>query len=515
MREGKLRPVLLVKAIEETDGTELLIPDADRKAATREARRDAGDEAAADELNDASALPGRAQRMLAARAEVLLAPVVSRHPFVETVSNLASGPRGLGWALVALSALCGVALSALDGPRRIDIVSLPLLGLVAWNLIVYGFVIAGWFRSSKRPARQPRLAGFFTARILGNLKRYVDRSAKFDVALAEALNRFAREWSEVAKPLLVARASRVFHLCAAAAGAGLIAGLYLRGITLDYTAGWESTFIDAHGVHMLSSIIYGPASAVTGIPIPNVAHLEAIRWQNGAGGERAANWIHLLTATVAIFIVLPRLVLVLLGTFAVWRRSLRTALPPTLTAYFRKTFGGEGVLVRTAITVMPYAYEPSGDALIELRRQLTAALGENGVIDLRPPVRYGDEETLLRSAGDSRSVDVLVVLMNLAATPEDENHGAVIAGVRQRFTPARASGKALVILDERPYAERMGSLGGPVERMSERRRLWQSFVEKHGLKAYFATLVPPAADLPAAPQEPDVERLRSALLQSA
>ncbi len=511
MREGTLRSVLLVKAIEETGGTELLITDADRKAATREASRDAGVTPTGHALNEGSALPGRAQRMLAARAEVLLAPVVAHHPFIEHVSNLASGPASVGWVLVGLSALCGGALSALDGPRRIDIVSLPLLALVAWNLIVYAAVIAGWLRpASKKPAPR-RLPSFVTERILGNLKRFVDRSAKFNAPLAEALNRFAREWAEVAKPLLIARASRVFHLCAAAAGAGLIAGLYLRGITLAYTAGWESTFIDAHGVHMLISIIYGPASALTGIPIPEVAHLEAIRWQNGAGGERAASWIHLLTASVAIFIVVPRLALVLLGTLSVWRRSFRAALPPSLIEYFRKTFGGQGALVRMAVTVFPYAYEPSESVVAGIKRLLAAALGENGVIDLRPSVRYGDEETLLSSVGETRDVDVIVVLMNLAATPEDENHGAVIAGVRQRVTAARGSRRALVILDEGPYATRMGAVGGAAERIGERRRLWQPFVETHDLKAYIVNFSIPA-DVTDAP-DGEVERLRAALLQ--
>ena len=97
MRETELRSVLLVKAIEETPGAELLIPDADRKAAAREARRDAGESDA--ELKAGDALPGRAQRMLAARARVLAAPVVTRHPFVESVLDAASGPTWLAWAL--------------------------------------------------------------------------------------------------------------------------------------------------------------------------------------------------------------------------------------------------------------------------------------------------------------------------------------------------------------------------------------------------------------------------------
>jgi hypothetical protein len=516
MREAALRSVLIVKAIEETEGTEFLIPEADRKAAAREARRDAGASASADESTENAALPRRAQRMLAARADVLLAPVIGRHPFIESVSKLASGPTSIGWALVALSVLFGGALSALDGRGRIDLLSLPLLGVVAWNLLVYAAVVWSWLRStSKKRAPRRLLPALVTQRILASVKRFVDRSANFNAPLAEALDRFTREWSEVAKPLLLARASRVFHLCAAAAGIGLIAGLYLRAITLDYSAGWQSTFLDADDVHTLLSIVYGPASAVTGIGIPDVSRIAAIRWHDGIGGERAANWIHLLTATIVLFVVLPRLALVLLGTMTVWRWSLHAALPPSLTAYFMKTFGGDGVLVHTAVTVIPYAYDPSQASVNALRRLLVGALGGEAAIDVRLPVQYGDEETALRSIRESRGPDaMLVLLLNLAATPEDENHGVVIAGALKRRETTKASEKLLVLVDEGPYAGRMGAIGGAHERLAERRRSWQAFTQKHGLKPHFVNLAAPADD-PAAPaQDTQAERLRAHLTQS-
>jgi hypothetical protein len=313
--------------------------------------------------------------------------------------------------------------------------------------------------------------------------------------------------------LLLARASRLFHLCAAATGLGLIAGLYLRGVTLDYTAGWESTFIEAPTVHALLSIIYGPASAVTGIALPDASHLQAIRWQNGVGGERAAYWIHLLTASIALFIILPRLALVLLNTVSVWRWSIRAALPPSLAEYVQKTFGAQGALGRMAVVVIPYAYEPSEASLSELRSRLTSAIGQNGSIDVRPSVRYGDEETVLRDLTRERAIDVVILLLNLAATPEEENHGTVLAALRQRVTSTRPPTTLLVMVDEHPYALRMTSSGGASERMGERRRVWQAFVEKYGLNFYLVNLAATTVDRADATQASDVERLRSALLQ--
>ena len=287
MREEALRSVLLIKAIEEIDRAGTLVPAAERLAASREARRSVGDATTSDDgAMEHAALPKAAQRMLAARANTLLKQIVARHPFVDTVLAVAGGPAWVSSLLVLLGLLFGLMLSALDGTQRINILAPALLGLVLWNLLVYAAVFVGWIRSSATAnSRRRWLAALIAQNGLARVTRLVVKSASFNAPLAEALRRFTGEWYEAAKPLLVARATRVFHLCAAAVGIGLIAGLYLRGIALDYQAGWESTFLDRGQVHALLSVIYGPASFVTGVAVPDAAHIEAIRWQNGAGAN--------------------------------------------------------------------------------------------------------------------------------------------------------------------------------------------------------------------------------------
>ncbi len=286
--------------------------------------------------------------------------------------------------------------------------------------------------------------------VVRRIKRLIARSQAFNTVLAEALGRFVAEWSEAARPLLTARAVRLLHACAGAVGVGLIAGLYLRGIALDYQAGWESTFLDAHQVRALVAAVYGPASALTGMVIPDAGHLAALRVEGGHGGESAARWIHLLAATVALFVVLPRLLLALGITVLLWRRARNAPLPSGLVPYFRSAFarvqdmGACGI-----VAVMPYAYEPSPGALAALRRLLPDGLGEGLAVEVNAGVRYGDEDSLLRNLGDRGGAiaDIIVVLFSLAATPEDENHGAVIAGVRdwlaraRRHTPTARAGR--------------------------------------------------------------------------
>jgi hypothetical protein len=494
MREDELRSILLVKAIEETDGAGALLPPADRVAAAREASRAAGDAAAAG----------------VERARILLAKVVVRHPFVDTVSRLSGGSAAAAAVVVVLGAFVGVALSALDGTRRINLLAFPVLGVVAWNFAMYAMIFAGWIRGRRaQPSRRhvpEMLARLATARV----SRLVAKSGAFNAALAEALGRFTHEWFAAARPLLVARAARMLHLSAAALGIGLIVGLYARGIAFDYRAGWESTFLDASQAHALLSVIYGPASLVTGIAIPDAAALEAMR-SNGAAGERAAPWIHLLAATVALLVVLPRLALSLAGTLFITRWSRHAPLPASLAAYFRGALGGS--TGRGLVTVVPYAYEPSADARAGLRALLPRALGESLTLDSRAAVRYGEEDEFVRelqAAGKAAGkADVVVLLFNLAATPEEENHGDLIAGVRGWLAGGQPRPQLLVLVDEGPYAERMAT-DGATGRVAERREAWQQFVAAHGLAACSVNLA--AAGRDGIPLE-QVDLLRGAVWQ--
>jgi hypothetical protein len=516
MRERALRSVLLVKAVEEADREGTLLPAADRSAATRDAARGQG-EATGIPGADAQAgpLPRGAQRLLEARAQLLHVRLAARFPVVDSVLALARGPWWAAAALVALSLGAGLALSALDGTRRINVLAFPLLGLVLWSLVVYLSVAVRWIRAIVRRAPTKSSAARLLAQLgLARIRRLIARSGAFNAPLAGALGRFLGEWYEVARPLLVARATRLLHLCAAATGIGLIAGLYLRGIVLDYRAGWESTFLSAEQVHSFLRLAYGPASMLTGIPIPDVAHLATIRWEDGRGSESAAPWIHLLAATAALFVVLPRLMLALGSTFVIWRRSLSAPMPASLAPYFRSAFGAAaGAIGRGIVVVVPYAYVPSPVASSALQRLLAAALGENLAVDVRAPVAYGEEDELVERLERGGAIaDAIALLFSLAATPEDQNHGTLIVGVRDWLTRSHRHAQLLVLVDDRPYAERMGGQAGFAERVAVRRGVWEAFVVARGLTACILDLT---AEQATALDPGTVERLRAALWQPA
>lgn len=470
MREEDLKRVLLVAAVEDADREGVVLPSADRDNAAREARRAAGAGA------DAAALLG-------ARARILHERIVQRHPFVADVARHASGVPALGAVAIVAAFALGLGLSALDGQRRINVLAYPAAGLIFWNLFVYVAVLVNALRARELQGRGRWLPEAAASALARRMASVVARSRTFHATLAEALGRFATSWQSAARPVLVARASRTLHLAAAAVGLGLVAGLYLRGIAFDYRAGWESTFLDPEGARRLAAVLYAPGSWVTGIAVPEAAHFEMIRWREGRGGVPAAQWIHLLAGTVLVLVIVPRLLLAILATFAAARVARSLPLPAEATAHARQAFGAFGGVVQGRVTVLPYAYEPPPEALARLPAILARDLGEGLTLDVRPPLAYGDEEAALQSARDAGAAATIVVV-NLASTPEDETHGRLIEGLRDAGAGAVPEPPLLVLVDEAPYVARMG--GGT--RIEERRRAWNTFVTARGLTPRFDRL---------------------------
>jgi hypothetical protein len=478
MQEQHLRNVLLIQSIEESDPRGELLPFADREEATRRAARAhpvrelAGGE---------QPLSAEAAAFLTERAALLRERVELRAPVVRQALGLAAGLSWLGPVVLGLALLSGVSLAALDGGRRIDILAFPLLGLIAWNLLVYLVVVARRLRGRRanQSAALARVHERWLGWRMGALLRGV---ARHNAPLAEGMRRFTSQWSAVAHPLLAARTQRLLHVASALVVAGFALAMYVRGLGLRYEAGWDSTFLGAGQVQALLGVIYGPAAWLAGIALPDAAGLQALSWQ--AGGGDAAPWIHLIAITAALYIVLPRMLLAAVAVLAERRAAGRLAPPPPVLAYARDLLVGTAGLRGERVSVTPYAYAPSPTSLAGLQAVFAGALGSGARIDLRTAVRYGEEddfaERLARGLGSLADWNVL--LMSLAATPEAENHGIALAALRDRLAREHA-GALLVLLDEGPYAARLHGDETLAGRLEERRRGWREFVAGYGLQA--------------------------------
>jgi hypothetical protein len=335
VQERALRKVLLIQAIEETDRRGEALPLAERVQATRAV---AGKNMPAIETQPEAQLSSATEWLLVRRADALLLSLRERSPGVDHVLAVAGGAISLDRGMLMLSFVVGALLSFLDGRRGINLFALPLVGLIAWNLLVYV-----WMLGHRGKPRTSLLAGTYARWARSHIDRLLGHSTRFNAPLAPGLRRFAGDWWEVARPLFAVRARRLLHLCAAAVALGLIAGYYLRGFILRSAAGWEGgEFAGAGTARTLLTMLYGPASLLSGIPSPAADEIERLRLTaaSGSGGD-ASPWIHLIAWTAGLYIILPRLFAALWSTFGLWRLSRQLALPPGILSYARTLFAAE------------------------------------------------------------------------------------------------------------------------------------------------------------------------------
>jgi len=484
MREDTLRAVLMVKAIEETDRAGTLLPPGDRAQATREAVRAEGSSAGEPMAVSDDAFLARA---LGARAERLLPPLVQRFPIVDEALGRTRTPQWLLLALLALAFASGLGLSAMDGSKRINILALPFFGLIAWNLIVYALLAAAWVRArTASPALSRR--GSVLARLLERrVEPLLRTTRRVHAVLGEALGRYASSWVSLGAACTAQRARQWLHLAAAVVAVGLIVGLYVRGTVLRYEAGWESTFLGPGAVRAVLGVVFGPVVGWSGVDLPQtLADVEQLRWTATGGGGDAAPWIHLIALSLLCYVVVPRLLLAGAATLTLARLGRASALPQELRPYAADVLRGSGVLRSTGVvSVTPYAYEPSEATLAGLERWLRSALGGEVQVERRTTLRYGEEDMAgtAFAVGAHRAADLHVLLLNLAATPEVENHGVVIAAARDAAHQARPPAAVRVVVDESPYATRLAGDASLAPRLEERRRLWRDFVAGYGLAA--------------------------------
>jgi hypothetical protein len=289
MTEAEARQVLLLQA-QESAGPGAHWGVDDRAWATRQALATVGEGAAP-------------ERFVVARAVIAMQRLLPRDGGARRwLARRAWHPAWVALAVV-LGAVFGLAADQLGPPQRVNLLAPAVWAVVAWNLFVYAALLLPL----------PTLG-------LRELLLRWRRGGKDDAD--GGVNGL---WWRHAAPLAGARLALVLHGAAAALALGLIAGLYLRGLVLDYRAGWQSTFLDAPAVQSLLDTLLAPAAALLQV---KVADVTALRVAPGADATAtAAPWIHLYATTLALFVVLPRTVLALWAAARAARRARHFPLP--------------------------------------------------------------------------------------------------------------------------------------------------------------------------------------------
>lgn len=428
---------------------------------------------------------GSAQAFLSARAHAAMQRLAPRDEGVRRALAL----RGWRWSLLPIAALIALVVGALaydlGSNRRIDLLSLPVWVVVLWNLLVYVGLLVAWFKgmSTGKPAfgwLRTFIGKRFAARVNASPRK------------APALANFARQWSQASWPMTVARAGSVLHVAAAALALGLVAGMYLRGLVLDYRAGWESTFLEPPAVHRVLKTVLAPASMLSAVPLPDEAGVAALRLTPGqeAKGE-AASWIHLYAATLVIFVVLPRLLLALGSVLRGAWLSRKFPLPidepyhQRLLQQHGQQHGGSVARVR----VHPHGNMPAAPAALAMQKLVARVLGDRAELDIAALASYGQEDQA-GNVGTDRDT-LKLALFDLSATPEVEAQGRFVEALKAKA----ARGTSLVVMvDEASFATRFGATG---ERIDQRRRAWRDLLDKLQVPAVFVNLEAPQIDVDA------------------
>ena len=319
MTENDAAKILLVRSVEETD-----------KNAFPPERLE---EALAAPANDM-----RPSSWFLKRACYLLDTVPLTY---SSILRLARLPQGWNIPLYALAFVLGLGTNYLGPVEKIPLILNPLMALVAWNLLIYTVLIlllpsSGWRKARRTseasrpkenpssdtkadpPARSqdahlPWVVRVLLASIWISVHKFTLRfhaTGKQAASFVKVANRFWAHWAEATEPLLVARWKRLLHCAALFLTAGAVAGMYIRGVFLQYQVIWTSTFItNENTVARLVDTIFGPAIFLSRIAGRDLGADTDISRLMSPAGDPAASWIHLFALTALLVIIVPRSVL--------------------------------------------------------------------------------------------------------------------------------------------------------------------------------------------------------------
>jgi Protein of unknown function (DUF2868) len=478
MNESDLRHVLLLQAVETDEaGRALAWTPADAAWASAAARREVGEQAGA-------------QAFLVRRAQLGLRRLVERDAQWRRVVELPTGHGG-AWAALLLAAayLVGIAGDAFTALHRVDLLPQTLLTvlLLAWNAAVYAvLLVAALRRSGPGRGRRHWFEGV-ADRLWAPVWRQLGGHALAGWAAVQA--HFVVLWSAATRALQQRRALSLLHAGAALLTLGVVSSMYLRGLVFDYRAGWDSTFLDAAQVHALLGAVLGPASALSGIGLPDVPALARLRWAEG-GGEGAARWIHLYALTLVGAVVVPRLLLAVWAAMRARQAAQRLVLPLEDPYFVRLQYAAQAA--PRPVTVLPYSYQLGATQQAGLTAALVDALGPGVQPRLVETLPLGAEDALPQGL-PADLADTVVALFALTATPEREAHGAFLQALARRVA---GSDRLHVLVDESGFRQRFDAMPDRAVRLAQRREAWQRLLQEMALPA------PRFVDLAASAQAP-------------
>lgn len=462
--------VLLVKSFETQAPDSELLSEGDRRAATRSAL-------------DAVGAHGAPDAFIAARAQAASRSLAGQGSQVDWMLERRGWHWTWLWVAIGIGLLLGVTADVFGSGRQLNLLAPPAWLVILWNLGVYLFLFTAMLGQDKR-GPLPR-SGWIahTAAALGDFRlRRPPQHASHAGAQSSALLDFGVAWSRASLPLATTRLVVLLHAASAAVAVALIAGMYLRGLAFDYRVEWGSTFLDTESVHTLLSWLLAPALWLSGIQLPDVAQMEALRGasQLSRTEATAAPWIHLYAIMLLLIVVLPRCVL---ACWNGWQaRRLSEHFPLSLDGQYYRNLLRAQRNEPIRIRILPYVQALAGDAELNLRRMLELAFDDSPQIELAGATPLGGEDDLDSLRASLAQATHLVALFEMTTTPESEYHGAFLSALAAAQVPV------IVVVNESSFARRFSDYP---QRLTERREAWATFGQSLHKRPLFFDLAAP------------------------
>ncbi|MCF7784771.1 MAG: DUF2868 domain-containing protein [Prosthecobacter sp.] len=457
--------VLKWRALEEGDADGVLVNAERRREATAHTRAGlASEEIIGDVLEE------RSESFLDKRAEWLEREAVGWRGELIRVLELLCVPQGRwSWALAgwALALLTGYWFTDLGQAGEFNLLALPLVGLLAWNAVV---IILGLLCELMPTSAVAGRGGWVAEFLAHGISRMGKASKEVGSGVAETVR---SRYEELAWPLawrrLQMRLRMWLHVAAALLAIGGAAALYARGWSHEYRAAWESTLLGESEASAFFETLFKPASKVLRVPIP----LDQIPGMHRTAGKvdkpaPALPWIHLYAGTLLVLIVLPRLLLAGLGAARCCRVVSQPARTLSWGGYLRALLRAvEGGSER--IQVLVHAIEPTATHREVWDRGVRERFGGMARAEyVRIPA--GEEDEF--AAAWQPVCANLVMIFNMATTPEAEVQRRLVSDVRQRLLTKHAEPELIVLLDGTSLAGRWSP-----EKIAGREQLWSQMVE--------------------------------------
>jgi len=379
-------------------------------------------------------------------------------------------PAGRWWWAFAgwvLAFAAGFGLTGIGTEREINLLALPLVGLLLWNAVV---MLASAVLEMMPTGGRDEDAGWFASVAMRLSHGSGDRDRG---AHEETFRRYA--W-----PLAVERmksGSRAWlHVAAAVLALGSGAGMYAKGWSHEYRAVWESTLLRPNQAEIFFSTLFWPASKTlnTAVPVGDLSKMQ----RTGGKVERPADalpWIHLYAATLVLLVVVPRLLLAAWTRGRGISRAQRQWNALGWNAYARRLLrsieGGDEV-----VQVLLHGMPDGEDHRSRWIRSIRKKIGGMSRLDLQV-IPSGDEDEF--AAGWVPQTHGVIVLFQLATTPEQEVQRKLLADLRVKlhgrvadgFADGFADGKLIALLDATGVLERWTP-----EHIESRRQLWRQML---------------------------------------